>query len=376
LRIGLNLLYLVEGAGGAGRYAEELIPALLEAEPDTALTAFVTTRMQAGLLQEPWAAEVEWVRYDIEPGSRRALLAQMIELPVASARRRHDVLHSPANFGILRTLRAANVVTLLDLIWLHPETSPHEPGERARGKLVFTRCARAADRILTISEATKRDLIETIGLPPDRIDVTPLGARADGVRPTPEAELRTRLGLGRGRFLLSVAQKQPHKNLSSLIRALAELDDDVELVLAGASAPHEAELRALADRLELADRVHFLVWVTNADLAGLYEAAAAFVLPSFLEGFGLPVLEAMQHGTPVACSNRSALLEVAGDAALLFDPSDQQAINAAIRQLLDDERLRAELTKRGAARVRLYTWSRTASATLAGYRAAIARRRS
>jgi glycosyltransferase involved in cell wall biosynthesis len=376
LRIGLNLLYLMEGAGGAGRYAEELIPALLEAEPDTALTAFVTTRMQEELLQEPWAAEVEWVRYDIEPGSRRALLAQMVELPIASARRRHDVLHSPANFGILKTLRAANVVTLLDLIWLHPETSPHEPGERARGKLVFTRCARAADRILTISEATKQDLIETIGLRPDRIDVTPLGARADGARPTPEAELRTRLGLGRGRFLLSVAQKQPHKNLSSLIRALAKLDDDVELVLAGASAPHEAELRALADRLELADRVRFLAWVTNADLAGLYEAAAGFVLPSFLEGFGLPVLEAMQHGTPVACSNRSALPEVAGDAALLFDPYDQESVTGAIRRLLGDEKLRADLVRRGYEQAGRFTWEQTAAGTLAGYRRAISVRQS
>jgi glycosyltransferase involved in cell wall biosynthesis len=375
MRVGLNLLYLTKGAGGAGRYAEELMPALLQVAPGIHLTAFVSTHVEPEVLAAPWAGEVEWVKYDVPPGTKRATVAQMIEIPLAGRRRRLDLIHSPANFGIVRTGRAANVVTLLDLIWLHPETSPHEKGERERGRLVFTMCVRAADRILTISEATKHDLIESLGLQPDAIDVTPLGVSREEIPATPAPELRGRLGLGEGRFVLAVAQKQPHKNLASLIRALPELDDDVVLVLAGATAPYEPELRALADETGVADRVRFLDWLSRPDLEGLYAAATGFVLPSFLEGFGLPVLEAMRHGTPVACSNRSALPEVAGDAALLFDPYDQPAVTAAVRRLLEDEQLRRDLVRRGADQVARFTWENTAALTLEGYRRALAAKR-
>lgn len=370
LRIGLNLLYLVRGAGGAGRYAQELIPALLEVEPGAKLTAFVTNRIDEELLTEPWAGEVEWVRYDALPGSRGAFWRQMLSLPAAAARRRLDVLHSPANIGILKTVRAANVVTLLDLIWLHPETSPLPPRERGRARIVFTLCARAADRILTISAATKRDLVETIGLDPARIDVTPLGVRAPPAETMSEPEVRARLSLGEAPILLSVAQKQPHKNLSSLIRALPELDG-TQLVLAGAGAPHERELRRLAEELGVSERVRCLDWLSPAELEGLYRSTAALALPSFIEGFGLPVLEAMRHGVPVACSDRSALPEVAGDAALLFDPYDQESVTTALRRVLRDEELRARLAERGLERYRQFTWTRTASLTFNSYRTAI-----
>jgi glycosyltransferase involved in cell wall biosynthesis len=375
VRIGLNLLYLIHGAGGAGTYARELMRALLDVEPDTQLTAFVTSHVEESILSEPWAERVDWIRYDVPPGARSALLVQMLRVPAEAARRRLDVLHSPANIGVLKTVRAANVVTLLDLIWLHADTSPLTRRERVTMRLVFARCARAADRVLTISGATKQDLVETIGLDPGRIDVTPLGVRPLEGEATSEEELRERLGLDGAPMVLSVAQKQPHKNLSSLIRVLPRVEQAV-LVLAGASAPHEQELRALADGLGVAGRVRFLDWVAEPDLRGLYRAASAFVLPSFIEGFGLPVLEAMQTGTPVACSDRSALSEVAGDAALLFDPSDQAAVTDAVRRLLFDESLRRELIERGLDRARQFTWRRTAEATFAAYRAALAARHS
>jgi glycosyltransferase involved in cell wall biosynthesis len=375
LGIGLNLLYLVEGAGGAGRYAKELMPALLGLEPESRLTAFVTTSVQDELLREPWAEEIDWLRYDVRPGSRRALVTQMLEIPFAAARRRLDVMHSPANIGLLKTVRAANVVTLLDLIWFHPETSPLSRRERVTSTLVFTRCAKAADRVLTISEATKHDLVETIGLNPDRIDVTPLGVGGDGVEPVGEREVRTRLALGDAPFVLVVAQKQPHKNLPSVIRAVSELEPPIQLVLAGAPAPHERELQRLAEDLGVSGRVRFVDWVSDAELQALYRAARVFALPSFIEGFGLPILEAMRQGTPVACSGQSALSEVAGDAALLFDPGDQRSVTNAIRRVLGDEELRTELVARGRERSRQFTWQRTAEVTLAAYRRALADRR-
>jgi glycosyltransferase involved in cell wall biosynthesis len=374
LRIGLNLLYLMPGAGGAGTYASELMPALLEVDPATRLTAFVTERVPPELLSRAWAREVEWVRHAVAPSSRRALVTQMVEIPLAGRRRRLDVIHSPANIGLPATGRAANVVTALDLIWLHRWSSPLGPRERFRAKVLFTLCARAADRVITISEATKRDLVETAKLDPGRIDVTPLAVTEQPAEPTPERELRSRVGLDGRPFVLTVAQKQPHKNLAATIAAVSELEG-TQLVLAGAPAAHERDLRAFAERLGVAERVRFLDWVTDSDLAALYAAAAGFVLPSFIEGFGLPVLESMRHGTPVACSNRSALAEVAGDAVLLFDPYDQGAITEAVRRLVRDERLRRELAERGRRRCREFSWRQTATETLTSYRRAVEARR-
>ena len=245
-------------------------------------------------------------RYEVEPASRRALATQHVEIPRAASKRGLDLIHSPANIGVLATKRAANVVTALDLIWLHGSTTPLGPRERFRAKILFGLCARTADRIIAISEATKADLVDTLRLAADRIDVTPLAVAEHPAEPTPEAELRERLGLDGAPFVLVVAQKQPHKNLGSLIRAVNELEG-IRLVLAGEAEAHERELRALATRLGLEARVRFVDWVSDADLQGLYLAARCFALPSLIEGFGLPVLESMRHGTPVACSNRSAL---------------------------------------------------------------------
>jgi glycosyltransferase involved in cell wall biosynthesis len=135
----------------------------------------------------------------------------------------------------------------------------------------------------------------------------------------------------------------------------------------GYPTAHESELRARAAALGIAEDVRFPAWLSSAELEGLWAIARAFVFPSLYEGFGLPVLEAMARGVPVACSNASSLPEVAGDAALLFDPHDQAAIATAISRLLGDETLRARLQARGAARARQFTWERTARLTLESY---------
>jgi alpha-1,3-rhamnosyl/mannosyltransferase len=166
-----------------------------------------------------------------------------------------------------------------------------------------------------------------------------------------------------------VAQKRVHKNLAALVRATALIEDAaVRLVLAGEPTRYEEELRGLAASLGIADRVRFPAWVSSEDFEGLFAAAGCFVLPSLMEGFGLPVAEAMQRGVPVACSNLSSLREVVGDAALLFDPRDEAAIAQAVQRLLTDGELAASLAIRGRERVRELTWERTAGLTLATYR--------
>jgi glycosyltransferase involved in cell wall biosynthesis len=171
-----------------------------------------------------------------------------------------------------------------------------------------------------------------------------------------------------------VSAKRPHKNLARLLQALAAIAPERRpaLVIPGYPTPYEATLREEAAGLGVADDVRLLDWVSPAELEGLYALADVFVFPSLHEGFGLPVLEAMRRGVPVACSDRSSLPEVAGDAALLFDPEDPRAIAAAIERLLGDAGEAARLRAAGIARAARFTWEATASATAASYERALA----
>jgi glycosyltransferase involved in cell wall biosynthesis len=239
---------------------------------------------------------------------------------------------------------------------------------------VFVRLsARAADRLIAISEAARDDLVATLGLNASKIDVAPLGVRPPDGLPTGDPdELRRKLHLDDAPVVLCVAQKRPYKNLTALIRALPGLAEErAVLVLPGSPTDYQHELRELAAELGVSHRVRFLDWVSEDELEGLYRLATCVVLPSLVEGFGLPLLEAMARGVPVACSDRSALPEVAGDAAVFFDPLDQNAVTEAIRRLLRDETLRTELSERGRRRIRLFSWRQTAEKTLATYRRAI-----
>jgi glycosyltransferase involved in cell wall biosynthesis len=381
MRVGLNLLFLVETSGGTGSYARELMPALLREEPGLELTAFVNRDAPESLLSEPWAGEVDWVRIPFRlvhaglRGNVLSMASQWGALPVLAARRRIDVVHGLANVVPLVSPSVATVVTLLDLIWLRfPDTMARWPTFLM--KQTAPRCARSADRVIAISEFARRDLEASLSLDPGKIDVTPLGVADE--RPaagTPEAELRDRLRLGDGPVVLCVSQQRPHKNLASLIRALPLLDAErPRLVLTGARTEHQEELRALAVERGVQDQVVFPGWVSERDLDGLYGLARCFALPSLDEGFGLPLLEAMRHGVPVACSKVSSMPEVAGDAALLFDPRDVGDIAAQIGRLLRDGELRAELVRRGRERCREFPWSRTARETLRSYRRAVSGR--
>jgi len=374
LRVGLNLVFLGECAGGVGRYATELAGGLLEAEPDSELHVFISRDAPEQLREAPWAQSVRWVELPVRlSGPPLHVLAQFAALPPLALARRLDVLHSPANTGPAIAPGLVSVVSLHDLIWLHRaaewESSAHI---QRRMDVLVRHCLRHVDRVFADSHAAAEDFVETLGLSRERIDVTPLGVRPPGDGATvPEHELRARLALGDARVLMCVAQKRPYKNLRALICALAGLDDDVMLVLPGAPTEHERELRELADRLGVGSRVRLLDWVSDEELGGLYALASVFALPSFIEGFGLPVLEAMAHDVPVACARVAALPEIAGDAALLFDPNSQDEVTAALRRLLDDRALADRLVARGRERVAQYSWRRTGEASLAGYRRAM-----
>jgi glycosyltransferase involved in cell wall biosynthesis len=191
--------------------------------------------------------------------------------------------------------------------------------------------------------------------------------------PLPERETRERFALGERRVLLSLSAKRPHKNLAALIAAMALLPAESRpvLVLPGYPTWHEAELRERAESLGVGDDVRLMGWLAEDELEGLWAIAEAFVFPSLYEGFGLPVLEAMARGVPVACSDASSLPEVAGEAALLFDPHDVAAIAAALTRLLEEADLRGRLRALGRERVKLFSWERAARLTLASYARAL-----
>ncbi|WP_354699228.1 glycosyltransferase [Paraconexibacter sp. AEG42_29] len=383
LHVALNLFYLVERSGGAGTYAQELLRGMFAAEPDTRVTAFTSKEIPPEYVARDWGGHVDWVPMPFTvthgpPGNFVATMgAQWGAIPLLAARRGCDVVHGLANITPLVAPRVPTVVTVLDLIWVR---YPHTMERRATVgmKLVTPPSAHFADRTIAISHASKADLVETIGLDPARVDVTWLGVDPPGAREaTDAAELRERLGLpAAAPVVLCVAQKREHKNLLGLVRALARVSSpDAVLVLPGAHTPHEDELRAEATALGITERVVFPEWLSDADLEGLYRLAACFVLPSFEEGFGLPVLEAMARDVPVATSNCSSMPEVAGDAALLFDPQDPASIAGCIDRLLADPELAQSLVARGRERVAAFPWQATAEATLDVYRRAIADRR-
>ncbi len=370
MHVGLNLIFLVPGeTGGMEVAARELIPELIAQAPrGTRFTAFVN-REAASARGGPWGELLPAVTVPVNARSRvQWVLGEQTLLPILAARAGIDLMHSMASTAPL-TGRFLRVVTVHDLIYAHfPDT---HAGIRDKGmKVLVPAAARRADRVIADSQSTRDDLVALLDIAPERLDVVPLGLGAiRREEPTPESEARARFGLGARRVVLSLSAKRPHKNLLALIGALAQMAPLVRplLLLPGYPTAHEAELRARAELLGVSGDVRFPGWLSDADLEGVWALADAFVFPTLYEGFGLPVLEAMARGVPVACSNVAALREVADDAALLFAPHEEQEIARALQRLLTDTALAARLRLRGLERARAFTWKRTARLTLDSY---------
>ncbi len=378
MHIGLNLIFLVPGeTGGMEVYARELIPELLaQAPPGTRFTAFVN-REAAAAGDGPWGESLPAAIVPVSARSRvQWVLGEQTLLPPMAARARVDLMHSLAStaplWGPFR-----RVTTVHDLIYARfPDA---HPGVRDRGmRALVPAGVRRSDRVIADSRSTRDDLVKLVGIASDLIDVVPLGlGSVQRETPLSGPDVSARFSLSGRRVLLSLSAKRPHKNLLALIDALALVPTERRplLVLPGYPTWHEAELRERAVSVGVADDVRFLGWVSGGELEGLWAIADAFVYPSLYEGFGLPVLEAMARGVPVACSNASSLPEVAGDAALMFDPRDERSIAQAIETLLSqDGDARTRTVAQGIARAQQFTWKRAARATLDSYARALGAR--
>ena len=353
---------------GIGRYVRNLTEALVPQLARGEVLALVGHPDQAAHFAARTGTNVQFVSCGASPFG----LPQQWRVPQVlrqqGVARSAALYHSPYYLMPYRP-GLPTVLTCYDLIPLH---FPAYVSPRAR--LLFRTtmglALRTAREVVAISEASRRDLLASFPVAPDRVTTTPL-APAPHFQPQSEAAigaLRGRYGLPAD-FLLYLGINKPHKNLVTLLHAYARLPGTAApLVIAGAWDERYPETKTTVQVLGLGERVRFLGPVPEPDLPALYAAALAFVFPSRYEGFGLPVLEAMACGTPVACSNVSSLPEVAGDAALFFDPDDVPAIAQTIQRLLDEKALRADLRGRGLAQAARFTWERTAAATLAVYR--------
>lgn len=379
MHVGLNLIFLVPGeTGGMEIAARELIRELARRAPsDVRFTAFINREAAAAGGPEalgfggegriapvvvPVRARnrVEWVR------------GEQQHLPRLAAAAGCDLVHSLASTAPIRG-RFRRVTTIHDLNYAKvPDT---HFGLRGLGmRVLVPAAARRSHRIIVLAQSTADDLAHDLHVDLARVDVVPHGVRLNDHPLADPVRLRSQLGIDPARrVILSASAKRPHKNLLRLLdaHALLRAGDRPVLILPGYTTPHETDLKARAAALGTTADLRFLAWVSDADMDGLYALADAFVFPSLYEGFGLPVLEAMARGIPVACADRASLPEVVGDAGLLFDPTDVGAISAAISRLLDDQAMAASLRAAGPARAAAFTWSRSAELTEGAYRRAL-----
>src|SRR6266496_1885161 len=288
-------------------------------------------------------------------------VAEQLRIPLALRREGVTLFHAP-HYVLPPLVRCRSVVTIHDCIHLmFPQYLPN------RLALTYARtsielAARRATRIMTVSESSKRDILRFVDVKPDKIDViyNAFDERF-GVEPREEDVVRVRERYQlHDEFVLYAGNVKPHKNLERLIIAFDLVRkrglDHLKLVLIGDEISRYASLRRAVHRHQLHKYVRFLGYLPEETLAVMYRLAGVFAFPSLYEGFGLPPLEAMASGTPVVTSNVSSLPEVAGDAAILVDPHDPQAIAHGISRLLTDEKLRRDLRMKGLARARQFSW--------------------
>lgn len=260
-----------------------------------------------------------------------------------------------------------SVVTIHDLGYhAFPET--HTAAQRLYLTWSTRWSAMAATRLIAVSQATARDLTSYYDTPPPKIDIVYEALFPEPVQPTKATIVQERYELPE-RYALFVGTIQPRKNLERVLRAYHKLQQTAtpswELVLAGGRGWRSELLYQLAIELGIHNQVHFLGYVADEALPALYRSARFFCFPSLFEGFGLPVLEAQHYGTPVMIANNSSLPEIAGDAALLVDPTDVDAIADAMLRLSQDEVLRQRLIAAGHENVKRFSWEKAAKETLA-----------
>jgi glycosyltransferase involved in cell wall biosynthesis len=344
-------------------YVRSLLRALAEIDRESEYFAYVSERGAGQLIPK---------RFHVRHVSSNPYLRLGWDLGRATSADKPDLLHVQYTAPLF--CRTPTVVTVHDVSFIErPEYCTAARIHQLR--LTVERSVRLSSKVITVSEFSRDAILRAYDIPASKVYAIPNAAnpefRVIG-RDRAQKALRDRLGLDVP-FVLSVGDLQPRKNQIGLIKAFSQLISQnpqlkQHLVLTGKETWFTPKVREAARKSGYADRIHFTGFVTDPDLLELYNACDCFVFPSFYEGFGLPILEAMACGRAVACSNTSAMPEVADGAGLLFDPSQPEEMTRAMRDILLDNELRARLERLGLQRAATFTWQKSARATLDVYR--------
>lgn len=365
--------------GGVAHYTHYLVRELLKLDHENEYVLFFDNRI---LSTQPYKQKNVTIRQFPFYQYKRYLPIAYSHMLISAfiTREKLDIFHDPAT--ILPYLyRGRSVITVHDFaIYEHPDWFPSKYLSRQQlsTRMLVPQSIRAAAHIIAISEHTKKDLFKHFRVKPERVSVIPLGVAQETGQVEAVSEVKKKFQIPKAYFLF-LGTIEPRKNIEGLVRAFqaafSKLQSTKTLVVAGGrgwnNAPIFKAIAAANKSLEPWDNDHppvrFLGPVTHEHKLALISGTTAFVWPSFYEGFGLPVLEAMSLGAPVLTSNTTSLPEVAGDAALLVDPKDERAIGEGLLRLDCDAELRASLAERGKTRAAGFSWKTTAEKTLEVY---------
>lgn len=372
----------VQLGGGVGRYVCNLFAELARLSGDWRCTVAAKRRVGAAIIPADHRFSLMPIPTLAARSAPARVMWEQTALAWRARRLRPDVIFCPGNVDLLLASRAGvpSVVTInVSQPWVRPREFPRGAGLYLR---VFVRLsARTATTLIAPTETTRRELVRALGISPERIVAIPYGVDVSQFRPAAPGDQVSAWAAAHGirpPYILSLSSLRRWKNFSALIRAFAASAAPrrgVQLVIGGRPLDPRVnrELRGLVASLGLADIVILTGGVPEDEVAALYRMARAYVFPSLFEGFGLTQIEAMASGVPLALSRVSVMPEIAGDAALYFDPADAHAMTSVIERVLWDEALRERLIDAGLRRAQDFSWANTARRTMAVLRAAAAR---
>jgi glycosyltransferase involved in cell wall biosynthesis len=347
---------------GYGVQASHLLDEMLECWPQGRFKVYLLSDEPA-LDHRANCQAVTLPRY-----ARSALLRNLIAYPVALQRHPVDVLVSYTTLPAVT--RCKTILLLSDIFWL--ANPGWLPPHIAAPRTLATRCSvKRADRIVTTTEFSRGEIMRILDVPAEKIVVVPHGTRAEFAKPVPAAkiaELCARYGIG-PQYILSLNDIHPRKNLEGLVDAFGRIKArrrlPHQLVIAGRNLWRYPEFYRRVDASKFVGDIRIIGYVPSDDVLALYQGADLFVYPSFYEGWGLQVHEAMIAGVPVAVANTTTMPEIAGDAAETFDPYDPDDMSRCMERVLTEPALRDKLIARGRERVKQYSWRKAAEAILA-----------
>jgi glycosyltransferase involved in cell wall biosynthesis len=355
-RFGFNHNTGLPNRVGSSEFCYQVLLNLYRFDKKNKYTIFLPTKPSSDLPKE----SESW-RYEVFPAKRLWTLLALGK-KISGKKKELDVFFSPTHYIPIGS-SVPSVISILDVSYLH---FPHLFGVKDLYQLKIwgKYSIKKASKITTISKSSKNDIIKAYGINESKIAVVYPGVKQIlNMKLMDKKELARKFNI-EGDYILFVGTLQPRKNVARLIEAFSKLKNNLTLVIIGKKGWQYEDILSAPSQFGVSDKVKFLENVSDEELPSFYKNAECFVLPSLYEGFGLPIVEAMQYGCPVVTSNISSLPEAGGDAALYVDPKDVGDIARKITQVLEDKELREEMIKKGYNQIKKFSWEKSARQTL------------